>query len=67
MENKKQNPSNFIKYSGIGMQMLGTICIMGWIGNWLDGYFSFSKQYMTILFLLLGTMGSIFSLIKQLK
>lgn len=64
-KNKSLNP--ILKYSGLGVQMVFTICIMAWLGNWLNQYFELKKPILTLLFLLLGTFGSIFSVIKQLK
>ncbi len=49
------------------MQMGATIALMAWIGYWLDGYFHTSKPFLTLGFLLLGTIASILSLIRQLR
>lgn len=65
---RKNNPINpILKYSGLGIQMTVTICVLAWLGHWLDDYFEIKKPILTLFFLLLGTCGSIFSLIKQLK
>ncbi|TAF74044.1 MAG: AtpZ/AtpI family protein [Bacteroidetes bacterium] len=64
-KNSSLNP--ILKYSGLGIQMAITICVLAWLGHWLDHYFEFKKPILTLFFLLLGTCGSIFSLIKQLK
>lgn len=51
----------------MGMQMGFTIAVFAYGGHWLDGYFKNSTPIFTLVLLLVGTMGSIFSLIKQLK
>ncbi len=66
-QKKTSKSSSFLKYSGIALQMAATIALMAWIGHTIDRYVENPKPYYTLLFLLIGTMGSIFSLIKQLK
>ncbi len=66
-ENKRQPYNSFLKYSGIAVQMGATIGLCAWFGHWLDGHFQNSKPLLTLTFLLLGTIASIFTLIRQLK
>lgn len=67
LEKKKQSYNSFLKYSGLGIQMGGTIAVFAWGGHWLDGHFRNEKPLLTLTFLLLGTITSILSLIRQLK
>lgn len=67
VDSSKNKYSSFLKFSGLAIQMIGIIGIFAWIGNKLDVYFLNEKAYYTLLLLLIGTMGSIYSVIKQLK
>jgi len=51
---------------GIGFQMIATIGISAWVGNWLDGYYKNSQPIATLAFLLVGTMGSLWQIIRQI-
>lgn len=65
--NQPNNPNKnkFLSFMGFGFQMIATIAVFGWIGNYLDTYLKNSKPFLTLVFLLLGTMGSLWQLIKQ--
>ena len=52
---------------GIGFQMIATIGISAWIGNWLDSYYKNSQPIATLAFLLVGTMGSLWQIIRQVS
>ncbi len=65
-EPKTKNVNNFLKFSGLGMQMGLTIAIFAAIGHWLDIKTNTPQPYWTAGFSLFGVFGSIFSLIRQL-
>lgn len=55
----KQDPSrnklpsqynSYLKYSGLGIQLLVTIGVAGWLGYLLDGYFQFQFPVFMLLF-----------------
>ena len=64
-EKNQLNP--FLKYSGIAIQMAATIGIFTYGGYWLDGHYNNQKPIITLILMLLGTMISIYTLIRQLK
>lgn len=61
----KQNDNKFLLFMGIGFQMMATIGILGWVGQWIDHYYNNSQPIATLVFLLLGTLGSLWQLIRQ--
>jgi len=65
-EPKSKNVNNFLKFSGLGMQMGLTIAIFAGIGHWLDGEMGTKQPYWTAGLSLFGVFGSIYSLIRQL-
>ena len=71
IENNNQNEtrkevSNYIKYSSMGFQMIATVLILGLFGKWLDEKMDNHKLYFSLLFLLIGTIGSVALFIKKL-
>jgi F0F1-type ATP synthase assembly protein I len=56
---KKQKPYNdFLKYSGLGIQLVVGIGFAAWVGHWLDKYFhlSFPAFLLSLVFLSFGGM-----------
>ncbi len=64
---KGKNTTNFIKYSGIGFQMLGTIGLFAFAGYKIDGYRGGHKLIFTALLGLLGVIFSLYQVVKQLN
>lgn len=65
---KKNKPLNqWIALSTIAFQMFATILIMAWLGRKIDANYNFEKPWWTILFVLLGVLISVYSVLKQLK
>ncbi|WP_157630063.1 AtpZ/AtpI family protein [Thermonema rossianum] len=58
---------DYMRYSGLGIQMLATIGIFLWIGMQIDRKLSWEFPVFTIIFVLIGIVGSIISLIKNLS
>jgi len=68
VEEKKDKPSNsFIKYSGLGVQMLVTLGVGAWLGLKLDQYFNlkFPVFLLTFVFVLFG--GLMYQLYRTLN
>jgi F0F1-type ATP synthase assembly protein I len=61
----KFNP--YLKYSTFGLQMVATILIMAFLGQWLDHYFEIKKPILTLVLMLSGVAISVYNLIKNLK
>ena len=64
----KGKPLNkFIRLSGVGLQMGITIYLAAYFGKKIDAYYEFEKNYITLVFILFGFVGSLVSLMAQLK
>jgi F0F1-type ATP synthase assembly protein I len=58
--------SKFIQYSGLGVQLSGTILVFLFIGIWLDKYFQ-TKFIFTLIFTFLGFFGGFYSFYLTIK
>jgi F0F1-type ATP synthase assembly protein I len=56
----------YAKYSGMAVQLGGTIAIGAFIGRKLDQYFALEKPLLTAFFALAATVGGIYLLINGL-
>ncbi|HEY4539146.1 MAG TPA: AtpZ/AtpI family protein [Faecalibacter sp.] len=65
-EPKTKNVNNFLKFSGMGIQMALTIAIFAGIGYWLDKKMETEQPYWTAALSLIGVFGGIYSVIRQL-
>ncbi len=66
--NKQDKPANsFLKYSGLGLQMLVTIGVGAWLGHKLDQYLElqFPVFLLTFVFVLFG--GVMYQLYRALN
>jgi ATP synthase protein I len=65
---KKEQPdsNNFLKYSGLGFQMIATIGLAAYAGIKLDEYFQVKSHMFTVVLMLLGVIGSMYLVIKGL-
>ncbi len=66
-KDKGQGPGNFIKYSGIGFQMLATIGVFAFIGYKIDEHQHRSKPIFTAIFSVVGVFLSLYQVVKQLN
>lgn len=64
---KKEPLNKFIRLTGVGLQMGITIYLAAYIGKKLDTYYNFEKNYITLVLILFGFIGSLVSLMIQLK
>ena len=61
--------SKVVKYSGLGIQLSGTIIVFLFAGLWLDKHFE-TKFIFTLVFVFLGFVGvfyKIFAVLKELE
>tara|TARA_B100000614_G_C14562695_1_gene497748 strand:+ start:5116 stop:5313 length:198 start_codon:yes stop_codon:yes gene_type:complete len=63
--NNKQ-PKNWLKFSGIGIEMAVTVIIFLYLGKWLGSKFN-HEQIGILIGIFLGLFGSIYNLIKQIN
>ncbi|NVK52050.1 MAG: AtpZ/AtpI family protein [Flavobacteriaceae bacterium] len=66
-QQKKKQLNKFVRLTGVGLQMGITIYLAAYFGKKLDVYFELKKNYITITLILFGFIGSLFSLMAQLK
>lgn len=64
---KKKPLNKFIRLSGVGLQMGITIYLAAYFGKKIDAYYNFEKNYITLILILFGFIGSLLSLMAQLK
>ncbi len=63
----KEGSNKYIKYSSIGMEMLGSVLLGGFGGNWLDKKMELGFPFFTITLILLGLAATFTHLIMQLN
>lgn len=66
-EQKEKKSANFVKYTGMGFQMLATIGIFAFAGYKIDQYRNADKMIFTALLGLLGVIISLYQVIRQLN
>jgi F0F1-type ATP synthase assembly protein I len=65
---KKQKPYNdFLKYSGLGIQLVAGIGLAAWLGHWLDNHFqlNFPVFLLSLVFISFG--GMMYQLYRSLN
>jgi hypothetical protein len=63
----KQEANAYLKYSGLGLQLLITILASGWIGYKIDQYFAFKFPVFMLLLGFGAFGGTMFQLYRKLK
>ncbi|MFT4576659.1 MAG: membrane protein DedA with SNARE-associated domain [Polaribacter sp.] len=64
---KKKPLNKFVRLSGVGLQMGITIYLAAYFGKKIDAHYGFEKNYITLILILVGFIGSLVSLMAQLK
>ncbi len=64
---KKRQFNNFIRLSGIGIQMGATIYLFSYLGGELDIYYETGSKRCTLILVIIGFVLSLYSLIVQLN
>ena len=62
---KKKSSTEWLKYSGVGIQMAVTVIICLFLGEWIGEYFNQSEIGMLI-GIFFGLFASIYNLFKQI-
>lgn len=66
-QNKKKRALNdYIKYSGLGFQMIATMCLAAWAGMKLDEHYQVKSHLFTIFLLLFSVIASIYFAISTI-
>ena len=64
---RKKQENTFIRYGGLGMQMLLTIGVAGWLGYKLDAWLSLRFPVFLLLFVLVSLAGTLYKLYRSLR
>ena len=64
---RKKQFNNFLKLSGLGIQMGATIYLFSYLGGKLDSYFNTDSKTYTLILVIVGFLLSLLSLIVQLN
>ena len=62
-----KKPTDWMQYSGVGIQMAATMMIGLWIGGKVGNYFLFPESYGQLFGLFLGVFAAIYNLIKSVN
>ncbi|WP_282631051.1 AtpZ/AtpI family protein [Empedobacter sedimenti] len=65
-ERKTEGVNQYLKFSGMGMQMAITIALFTWLGTFLDKKFETDKPLWTAGLSLLGVFAGLYLMLKQL-
>jgi hypothetical protein len=66
-DNENNKTGSFIRYSGIGFQMLATIGLFAFVGHKLDENQHNNKPILTAILSVLGVFIALYQVIKQLN
>ncbi len=59
--------NKYAHFTGIAFQLGATIFLAAYVGDWLDQYFQMKEKIFTLILILLGLVGTIWSITIQLK
>jgi len=62
-----KNPTNWMQYSGVGIQMAATMMICLWIGGKLEEHFAIPQPYGQLGGLFVGVFTAMYNLIKSIN
>ncbi len=60
-----QKINNYLKYSGMAFQMVGTMLVGVLLGKWLDRTLNTPQPYFTAVFALLFTVAAIYLVLRD--
>ena len=66
-EKEKKPLNTYVKFAGIGIQMVITILVTTFIGVWLDGKFESISPFATIAGSLIGVFVALYVVYKEVK
>ena len=62
----KKDSNSYLKYSGMGIQLLVIIFVGAFIGQKLDAHFQVEKGYFTAALALISTLAGLYLILKDL-
>ena len=62
-----KKPTNWMQYSGIGIQMAATMMMGLWLGGKIGNYFSLPESYSQLSGLFFGVFAAMYNLIKSIS
>jgi F0F1-type ATP synthase assembly protein I len=66
--NKKSSPSNtYLRYSGLALQILLTIAVLGWLGYEADEYLGNKYPIFMLLLGFIGFAGSLYQVYRSIN
>ena len=63
---KKKQLNDYGRYAGLGIQMMGAILVLTWLGDWADNKLDFRFPVLTLIGAILGISASMFWLFTSL-
>lgn len=69
-QDQKKEPSSMARvtrYSGIGIQLAGTILVFALLGRWLDDTYPSSKRWFTMGLVIFATIFSMYNVLRQVN
>lgn len=63
----KKDTNNYLKYSGLGLQMLATMGVAGWLGYKVDQYFGLQFPAFMIGLGLIAFIGTMYQLYRSIN
>ncbi|HEX5171165.1 MAG TPA: AtpZ/AtpI family protein [Cyclobacteriaceae bacterium] len=63
----KEEFNSYLKYSGLGLQLLLTILVAGWVGYKIDGYLSLKFPAFMLLLGLTAFAGSLYQVYRNIR
>ncbi|MBK5277508.1 MAG: AtpZ/AtpI family protein [Bacteroidia bacterium] len=67
MKDKKEEPTSFLRYSSLGLQLMVSIGLAAWAGLTLDQFFELKFPVFLLLLVLLSFAGSMYQLYRSLN
>lgn len=62
----RKKTNEYLKYSGLGFQMLGMLLFFLFVGQKLDSYFELNQPFITIVLILVGFTAYMYKLYVEL-
>jgi hypothetical protein len=59
--------NNYLKYSGLGLQLLATLLVCGWVGHKIDGWLDMKYPVFMLVLGFAGFAGSIYQLYRSVN
>ena len=68
MEPSKKKPlNNYVRFSGVALQMGATIFLGAYLGKWLDAKYPADKKWFTIVCTLAAVALSLYNVLRQVN